>query len=229
MIALGLTTSSPRGGVALVADGEVRINLRYFEPRGHGERLFTSLEEAFREAGISRREVGLIACDVGPGSFTGLRVALSAAKGIALALSLPLVGVGSLEAMGAAAFELRPEAKRVVAFVDAHKGEVFALTMDRGVPVVEAPLALSPEAACAHAERASLAGALVIGEVLEQFAAGLGFRHPSTDLPDAGVLARVASSRLAVATPESLALGALPIYGREPDAKPTDAKPKPAC
>jgi tRNA threonylcarbamoyladenosine biosynthesis protein TsaB len=223
MIILGLTTSSARGGVALLSSGEVRVNLHYFEPRGHGERLFASLEQGFREAGIARRELRAIGCDVGPGSFTGLRVALSAAKGIALALSVPLVGVGSLEAMAAALFELRPDAQRVVAFVDAHKGEVFALTVDRGVAVVEPPLALSPDAARAHAEQAAAAGTLVVGDVVEQFAPGIAVRGHAVDLPDASVIARVASQRLAIDTPEALRTGALPIYGREPDAKPNPA------
>lgn len=223
MIVLGLTTSSPRGGVALLAGGEVRVNLQYFEPRGHGERLFAALEQAFREAGLERRGLGAIGCDVGPGSFTGLRVALSAANGMALALGLPLVGIGSLEAMAAAALELDPSVERVVAFVDAHKGEVFSLSVGRGAATVEAPLALSPEAAREHAERARAEGALVVGEVVEQFAAGLAFRHPATDLPDAAVIARVGAKRLEHSTPEALAAGALPIYGREPDAKPKQA------
>lgn len=223
MIVLGLTTSSPRGGVALISNGEVRANLHYFEPRGHGERLFACLEQAFRETGIARRQLTAIGCDVGPGSFTGLRVALSAAKGIALALSVPLVGVGALEAMAIAAFELRQDAEQVVAFVDAHKGEVFSLSLGRGGERGEAPLALSPSAAREHAERATEAGALIVGEVVEQFAPGLAFRHASVDLPDASVVARMAAARLVAATPQALALGALPIYGREPDAKPNPA------
>ena len=223
MIVLGLTTSSPRGGVALLAGGEARVALQYWEPRGHGERLFESLERATREAGIARRQIELIGCDVGPGSFTGLRVALSAAKGIALALSVPLVGVGSLEAMAEAALELVPDATRVAAFVDAHKGEVFALTVERGEPVVTAPLALSPSDAREHAERAKHDGALVVGEVVEQFAPGLAFRALPTDLPDAAVIARIASRRFGALTEEARAAGSLPIYGREPDAKPQRA------
>ncbi len=102
------------------------------------------------QAGEHRGSLEGLSCDVGPGSFTGVRVGVASAKGIALGLGLPLAGVVSLEAMAAAAFATGAAGPGdvVVAAVDAKKSEVFVAAYDARGTVLAAPCArtLGPEA-----------------------------------------------------------------------------------
>src|SRR5678815_1575047 len=106
MIVLGLDTCLSSCSVA-VRDGErVLASAREVMARGHQERLAPMAQAVMAEAGLSFDKLDRIAVTVGPGSFTGLRVGIAFAKGLALALDLPTVGVGSLEALGAEAYGL---------------------------------------------------------------------------------------------------------------------------
>src|SRR5262245_57876164 len=104
MRVLALSTSTARGSVALVEDDRVLGADSYQDLEGHAERIFGALERTFGMASVSPSAPVGFACDIGPGSFTGVRVGVASVKGIALARSAPLVGVVSLQAMAAAAF-----------------------------------------------------------------------------------------------------------------------------
>ena len=106
MKVLALSTSTPRGSAAVLEGDRVLGAASYEDLAAHAERLFSAIDEALRAAGVARNAIEQLACDVGPGSFTGVRVAVSAAKGIALALGARVVPVASLEAM---AFARRSE------------------------------------------------------------------------------------------------------------------------
>src|SRR5262245_48217371 len=103
MRTLGIETSGGRGGVALL-NGPRILGARLFE-KGmvHGREIAPATRELLEEAGLAPADLELLACDIGPGSYTGLRVGLAAAKGLALALGRPLVGVASLDALAEAA------------------------------------------------------------------------------------------------------------------------------
>src|SRR5690606_32392561 len=103
MILLAVSTSSPRGTVAVARDGAILSRVAYDGGTSHAERLFAVIEEALSAAGIGKGELDALACDVGPGSFTGVRVGVATCQGIALGLDRPVVGIGSLEAMAYAA------------------------------------------------------------------------------------------------------------------------------
>ena len=122
MIVLGLETSTEVGGIALIDEGGLIAELSLSLPQNHSLRLLPSLDALLKLANMSLKEIGGIAISLGPGSFTGLRIGLSTAKGIALALEKPLVGVPTLDAL-ALPFSYSP--LLLCPMIDAKKGEVF--------------------------------------------------------------------------------------------------------
>lgn len=130
MVLLALDTASSFCAVAVAgADGTV-LAARVEERRtGHAERLVPMIADILGEAGLAKDDLTKIAVSVGPGSFTGVRTAIAAARGLALALSIPAVGVTTLEAMTA---EARAELGDVpiLAVIDAGRGEVYAAAVD---------------------------------------------------------------------------------------------------
>lgn len=98
MLVLGLETAGEHGCVGLVQDDRVLSEIVFHAAMKHGERLLPAVEAALELAEIQKRDLDLIVASVGPGSFTGLRIGLSMAKGLARALEIPLVGVSAFEA-----------------------------------------------------------------------------------------------------------------------------------
>jgi tRNA threonylcarbamoyladenosine biosynthesis protein TsaB len=98
--------------------------------RRHAEILTPAIEFVCRQADVDLSEIGLIAVDVGPGLFTGMRVGLAAGKALAQALRLPMIGISSLDLL---AFPCRYTERVVVPVIDARKGELF-WAMYRQVP-----------------------------------------------------------------------------------------------
>ena len=113
--------------------------------RGHQERLAPMTREVMAAARLEFAGLDRIAVTVGPGSFTGLRVGLAFAKGLALALDRPCIGVGTLEALG------RGSARTnfVAACIDAHRGQVYLQVFADGRPIM-APDVLPVEIAAAR-------------------------------------------------------------------------------
>ncbi len=93
--------------------------------KGHAEFLMGVIAEALQKAGTVWPEIDAIAVTVGPGSFTGVRAGVSAARGFALALKIPAIGVTTLEGLAAEAADAFPE-RPVLAVIDARRGEVYA-------------------------------------------------------------------------------------------------------
>lgn len=90
---MGLETASEQGCVGLLEDDRPLCELVFEATMAHGEKLLPAIEAALKLSGISKRDLELIAVSRGPGSFTGLRIGLAIAKGLARALGIPLVGV----------------------------------------------------------------------------------------------------------------------------------------
>ncbi len=96
---LVLDTANRRCAVGLMAAGHKTVDLSEEMQRGHAERLFPMIDEALASAKISYGDLECIAVAAGPGSFTGIRIGIAAARGMALALGIPAVGVSVLEAL----------------------------------------------------------------------------------------------------------------------------------
>lgn len=228
MIVLALSTSSPRGTVAIAREGALVARVAYDGGTSHAERLFAAIDETMTQAGVARADLTALACDVGPGSFTGVRVGLASAKGIGLALSIPVVGIGSLEAMAFAARD-HANGRPVLSIVDARKGEVFAALYDADLNPTWGPTHLSRDDVSTLRDRVTSDQAVVVGEFVAELE-GLSpiARSPAIDLPDAASMALVAISRLAsltrndaLARHDASTLEA--VYVRAPDAKPMAA------
>ncbi len=143
---LALETATPYGSVALVAGGAVVRETVLPAGRQASETVLSAVSDLFGECGVSPGDVSCVAVSAGPGSFTGLRVGMAAAKGYCFGWKSPLVLVPTLEAL---AFRT-PEDKRVVCTVlDARKKEVYAALFrweGNGLMRLSSDMALSPEA-----------------------------------------------------------------------------------
>jgi len=144
-VILAIDTATPVGSVALVASDKVVIN-RYFDiGLQHSKRLFVEIDEACRAAGVEVADLDAVAVSIGPGSFTGLRIGLAAAKGLCLAAAKRLLTISTLEAMAA---RLPYACHSVCALLDARKKQVYAGLYDttEGWPrPLSAPVAIAPE------------------------------------------------------------------------------------
>ena len=124
---LGLDTGSAAASLGVVAGSRVRASISR-PVKSHGSDLPNAMEEALRIAGLKLRDLTAIAVALGPGSFTGLRIGLSYAKGLAMALGLRLVGVPTLDAMALCAVgsPFVCSGVTICPVLDARKGEIYA-------------------------------------------------------------------------------------------------------
>ncbi len=122
MIILGLDTTGAYCSAALVDTAKVLAYKSENIGRGHAERLAPMVQEVLAQAGLSAKDVDKLAVCTGPGSFTGLRVALAFAKGFALPRKLPVVGLSNLAIWAA---QVDPEGqKKIVSIADVRRGEL---------------------------------------------------------------------------------------------------------
>ncbi|MCP5432947.1 MAG: tRNA (adenosine(37)-N6)-threonylcarbamoyltransferase complex dimerization subunit type 1 TsaB [Alphaproteobacteria bacterium] len=222
MAVLALDTALAATSVAFLEEAgpQARLALRA-EPmaRGHAERLFPLLRATLAEAGARLADIDRFAVTVGPGSFTGVRVGLAAARGLALAAGKPLVGVTTFDALG----EALAEAEGVTAGLEAlafaaPRGELFLELRFGGRPLGP-PVALSPAAAAAHVaargkpERLAGSGAGLLARALAAQGGGT-VRVCALEAGHAGHVARLAVRAPLPDGPPR------PLYLREADAVP---------
>lgn len=150
--ALGIETATSIASVAIVVANRVAAE-RALPMRGsHARTVLPLIDATLEAAGIGLRTLDVLAVSIGPGSFTGLRIGLSVAKGLALATGLPVVGVPTLDAY---AHHVGPRPGLLCPLLDARKGEVYAAAYrwQAGDPLcVMPPAAVAPErfAAAVH-------------------------------------------------------------------------------
>lgn len=203
MRTLVIDTATAACSVALIEDGQVVARLHEIVQRGHAERLVPMIAEL---PGGDRADA--IAVDCGPGSFTGLRVGIAAARGLGLGWGVPVRGFSSLALIAAAGFRARPSAELAVVIEGGH-GEVFMQTFAATLQALTPLASLKPEAAIAAI--AALGAMRAIGNG----AARLRAVDPAVDAADA-----LPDAADYVLLPSSLTtLPPTPIYGRAPDAK----------
>ncbi|MGF7008915.1 tRNA (adenosine(37)-N6)-threonylcarbamoyltransferase complex dimerization subunit type 1 TsaB [Aminobacter sp. BE322] len=182
--------------------------------KGHAEHLMAVIDEALGQAGKAYADLGRIAVSTGPGSFTGVRVAVSAARGFSLALKVPAVGVTTLEALARETRDaLGP--RRVFAVLDAGREEIHAGLYDETGAVLREPVVLSLTDAAAIAASGPIA---LVGTAARMVADAAATDKPFEFGPmlataDIGTYARLAAAKTPADRPK-------PVYLRAPDAKP---------
>jgi tRNA threonylcarbamoyladenosine biosynthesis protein TsaB len=219
MLLLAIDTAGPDCAAAITRPGveapEILASSAERIGRGHAERLMPMIEAVLGEAGISFGNLDRVGATVGPGSFTGVRIGVAAARGLSLALDIPAVGIGSLDAL------LYPVARRHragtgVAVLDARRGEVYALarSLETGELIVEAaalrPAVLAEQLAdCERPLVLTGSGAPLVATLLPASDVRIGDTPESPDIADVAALALDADAL----RPPS------PFYARGADAK----------
>ncbi len=122
---LCLETSTTNCSVALVKDNDViKLIEDYDNKYSHAERLHVFIERLLKDSQVSLNDLSAVAVSMGPGSYTGLRIGVSAAKGLCYALNIPLLAIPTLQAL---ALQVDPEpGSFVVSMIDARRMEVYA-------------------------------------------------------------------------------------------------------
>jgi tRNA threonylcarbamoyladenosine biosynthesis protein TsaB len=128
MIFLVLDTSTERGVIGITGRSGSRHVATTNRARRHGRDLIPSLAATLRDAGLTANDTDVIAVGLGPGSYTGLRVGLTAAKALAYATGASLLGLDTLEAI---ALNAPPESRRISVIADAQRGQLYVADFAR--------------------------------------------------------------------------------------------------
>ena len=213
MIVLAIDTALENCSVA-ISDGSQTRHCEQAIGRGHAEVLMPAVAAMLREAGRSAGELDRIVVTTGPGSFTGLRVGVATARGLALALKIPAIGVTTLEALAEEARQTFP-GRPVLAVLDGGRGEIHAALYDEFAGLRYGPAAMTLEEASAMAS-ASAAGTVLAGTAAVALAEAAGRASdigPTGATADIAVYARSAAGKTPGEKPR-------PLYLRDADAKP---------
>ncbi len=227
--AVAIETATETVGVAVrTADG-VEAEFALTGRRRHVETLTPALEHLLERVGLVPGDLGIVAVDIGPGLFTGLRVGVAAAKGLAQALGIGVVGATSLDILTAAAAEAG-QSGFVLACVDARRGEVFAAVrdLDRGGETVAEllePALWAPGELAAALGRLAEAPVYAVGDGAQRYrealsnASGVRIVAPALSFPPPPTLLRLALERLERGEAPVDPASVVPLYMREADAR----------
>jgi tRNA threonylcarbamoyladenosine biosynthesis protein TsaB len=153
-------------------------------PHGQAEALLPMVDRAMGAARLAASTLDLITVTTGPGSFTGIRVGLAGAKGIALGLGVPLLGVTSFEA-GAAACEADPIERFLLVALDSRRADLFIQLFDPARHTLGLPAAVLPEALTEIVTAATGSGPLAVtGDAAARAAAALDGRGGTSFVTD---------------------------------------------
>jgi tRNA threonylcarbamoyladenosine biosynthesis protein TsaB len=211
---LALDVSGPGGGAALLLPGGCRTAPIPAE-EARARSLAALLRALLRDEGLAPRDLDAVACGVGPGSFTGIRIGVATAAAFAYAAGLPALGVCSFDGIVENAPE---EALEALVAVDARRGRIFARRYRRegGAWVGVGPCASAPPPQVASALAPE---AFVLGDAFSRYPdAFLRFRGNADAPPRPDAIARIAAERFARGErPDPLALRPLYLRPSEPE------------
>jgi tRNA threonylcarbamoyladenosine biosynthesis protein TsaB len=218
-VELTIDTASEMASVALSHEGSLEAELTWRCPRNHSVELLPTIEHLMRRSSVDKSDLTAVFVCIGPGSYTGLRVGVSTAKGLAFALRLAIVGVGRLDAD---AYQHADYRGPVCALHRAGRGELaWALYQSEPAWREIVPPRLSPPEALLADRR--LEGALFCGEISDElteslrgaFGPSTAIARPAASIRRAATIAELAWQRLAGGDTDD-ASSLKPIYLREP-------------
>jgi tRNA threonylcarbamoyladenosine biosynthesis protein TsaB len=219
---LALEASAAACSVALWRAGSLAVHRFRPMARGHAEVLMPLAVEALTEADIGFGDVDAVAVTVGPGAFTGLRIALAAARGIALAAGIPVIGVTTFAAIAEAVPAAERADRALLVLLDSKRGDLFAQLFAPDLSPIGEPEIIPPAAISRLIPPGPLVlagdGVALVGPAL----AALGLQVAISTVqgpPDAAAVARLAA-RLARS---GHGLPPTPLYLRAPDARLPEA------
>lgn len=215
---LALDTAQNACSVAVMRTHDQSAREFEWRPRGHAEVLASMIERVMGQADMSFNQLDRVAVTVGPGSFTGLRVGIATARGIALAAEIPIIGISSLEAVAANIEQDTKQALPICVMFDARRGEVYVQLFDADVKALSEPCACAPDKVAdilpTQETIAIGSGVELVSQALGEAQAQMLVPSEALNVPDAAILAKLAQNK------EPQSLSAEPLYLRAPDAKP---------
>ena len=224
MLILGLDTSTRAGSVAIVEAGRIRAELNLAGPLDHSERLLPSVDFLLGRLGLAPTDLDAVAVTRGPGSFTGVRVGLATAAGLARAAGIPAVGVPTLEALAHAVPSPGP-GRWICPCIDAGRREIYAAAFEAGEGGLQPRLPATVEPPAAWLERLPDLPATFVGDGAESYRellrrAGCDWVCGSGPWFLGATVARLAQGRLQAGEADPLE----PLYLRPPDARKAERK-----
>ncbi len=224
---LALDTTTSACSVALLAD-EIEVSRSVMMERGHAEALLPMVKDVLNEASRTFADIDSVAVTIGPGAFTGLRIGLAAARGMALAAGIPCVGVTSLEAVAEAIGFAERDGRALLVTLDSKRSDVFAQVFDAGGPPLGPPVAVSLDGLMDIVPArpllvAGTAAAAAVESLVQRGVDAVGAN--GTSCPHAKDVARVAARLMAAG--EKTDQPPSPLYLRQPDTGAPTPAPRP--
>jgi tRNA threonylcarbamoyl adenosine modification protein YeaZ len=203
MLILAFDTSAAHCAIALLLDN--RVVAEHFEPmiKGQAERLMPEAEELMAVGGFAWADLDAIAVGIGPGNFTGIRIAVSSARGLALSLDIPAIGVSSLEAQA-----LGQEPQLTFSTVDARQDKIYA-------QVFNGQKDMPPQLIDLYSLPNLPMGASCVGHLSDEIAGQIGGNPMKPQYSIAHAIGLIAGLRFGTEQPRPA-----PLYVRPPDAAP---------
>ena len=132
---LCIESTTTNCSVSIARDGEV-ISIKEDASSGysHGEQLHPFIDNVLKKSGLQKKELQAVAVSKGPGSYTGLRIGISAAKGLSYALDIPLIATSTLQSL---AMQVSKDAELIIAALDARRMEVYSAIFDANFTIIE--------------------------------------------------------------------------------------------
>jgi tRNA threonylcarbamoyladenosine biosynthesis protein TsaB len=206
---------------AIWCDGDVKAYRHVLQPRGHAETIMPMISDICLEAEIAVSELDRIGVTIGPGTFTGQRIGLAAARAMVLGTKVGVVGITTLQAV-AAGVEQAQSAQLIASVIDARRGEVYAQVFDRQLRPVLPPQIVTPQRAARALEICAQGtgdlvlvgtGVDLVADIMEprDFSVTKSQASAQPDARHVAALAAVAD------TPDGILPS--PLYLRPPDAK----------
>ncbi|MEO5372823.1 MAG: tRNA (adenosine(37)-N6)-threonylcarbamoyltransferase complex dimerization subunit type 1 TsaB [Alphaproteobacteria bacterium] len=221
MLVLGVDSAAAGCSVAVWRDGRVLAAADQAMERGQAEALIPMVVAVMGEAGVDFGELDLIAVTVGPGSFTGVRTGLAAARALGLAAGVPVHGVTTTEAVARAVPDAERRGRPILVVLESHRADLYLQAFAADATPLGPPTSASPEDGPALVPDGPL---VVAGDAAERLRPHLGERalfSASAGRPDAAVVAAIAAGRV-----DSGGLPPEPLYLRPPDVcRPVPAAP----